>query len=1385
MKCTKKLLVFMISLILLISNSFIQINVVKAQSKSTLVWEDFESGSGWNYGQGDGTQIEYQSKNNIFGEESKVLKLTTTTSDWPHLGNRSVQIYPHYVEQKDWKNNIVDVSQYKYLSFYALRSSKNNIRLSLIDINNNIVDEEGIFTEDVIPNQWTRINVNISDFVDKGLDLTRIKGIYLGIWDAGTIYFDNIMFTNISNEDLNVTSSIDYNENKVFLKNQFDYDIYYSIDGTNPLLNGTKYENGIDLNNITELKTVCVAEHIVGDIVLHDLSRNEAKNFAPVIGQLFYDDRSFSEVSGSQLSLDKECFEGDYSLKYIVEQSGSPEKDKGSAIVNFNKHVDVSCLKYLIFYIKDTQGSNTMKISLIDANGNESDFGADGWKENKTVKNQWSQYYVLLDDFSGVNKEKISGLRIGQWNKGTYYIDSVYFDNYLSTGLPKSNLYNPISNISSEYHFKDNASLVFNNNANADMYYTLDGSEPSINSNKYSEFVKVESSCTLKIVTYDNGRYSDVMNYTLVKDDDVLDDPKVSVPSGTYMEPIKVTLSANEGDVYYSINGNEFLKYEKPIDIGELTELKILVRKGNSTSNILSYTYNIPGKPSSITTSHKGDVFHSSQKVELISDVFSTIYYTVDGTIPTKESYVYIEPISIDTTTTLKAIAVFGDYTSEIMEKNIKIVPNEIEADKKPGTFIGSTIVEFRVKDTDKVDLYYTTDGSVPTFKSKKYTGPLLVKEDTLFKVRASYFENSALSETYTFEYSIKPVVDLVEPNISPSNGIYGKEQKVEMTCLTSDSNIYYTIDGTEPTISSMKYKNSFMVDKSTTIKAISEKNGKISDVVVRNIEVKEEDTPYLKTDGTVLRDNYGSGKIVQLKGTNAGGWLVMEEWQCPTNAKDQVTMIKTLTERFGYDKAMELIDTYQDNWWTEKDFADLKNEGANVLRLPITYFEMMNTDGSLKQSAFDRLDWFLKNAEKNEMYVLIDMHGAVGSQNGKDHSGDTTIPDKGEFFDNEIYIQQTINLWEEIAKRYKDNPWVCGYDLLNEPGGALGTKQFEVYDRIYDAIRNIDENHIIQIQAIWEPIHLPDPDFYGWENVMYQYHFYGWDNINDFSYQQNFIDSKVKMVNEIADYGIPTFVGEFTFFENIDSWEYGLNVFDKQGWSYTSWTYKVTGLNSSWGMLTNDRNRDVDIYNDSFDEINEKWSKFYFVRNDDIANVLSKHFNVKPNENDNSPASIIGKDATVIKGDKTSIENLLNLKIVDDFDGVIQKGQYTLTTNYDCNTAGVYEVKVSYTDRNNNEAIKIFTITVKDDIDDEQITEKPDEEPVETPDEKPQEDSNDIEIDISTDGTEIDKGNVISESTDSVKTNDSNLVVSCVSFMLLSLFIYCFIKVKKDSIDK
>ena len=121
----------------------------------------------------------------------------------------------------------------------------------------------------------------------------------------------------------------------------------------------------------------------------------------------------------------------------------------------------------------------------------------------------------------------------------------------------------------------------------------------------------------------------------------------------------------------------------------------------------------------------------------------------------------------------------------------------------------------------------------------------------------------------------------------------------------------------------------------------------------------------FLKTEGRVVKNRAGKGDVITLRGTNVGGWQVMEAWMCPTNASDQKTALTTLTERFGEVKAEELIKVYEQSWWQEEDFDNCKDLNFNVLRLPISYFNLLDKDGKLRGDTLATYDWFVSECEK------------------------------------------------------------------------------------------------------------------------------------------------------------------------------------------------------------------------------------------------------------------------------------------------------------------------------------------------------------------------------------------------------------------------------------
>lgn len=335
-----------------------------------------------------------------------------------------------------------------------------------------------------------------------------------------------------------------------------------------------------------------------------------------------------------------------------------------------------------------------------------------------------------------------------------------------------------------------------------------------------------------------------------------------------------------------------------------------------------------------------------------------------------------------------------------------------------------------------------------------------------------------------------------------------------------------------------------------------------------------------------------GSG-IIQLRGVNFGGWLLQETWMCPVISLDKTVTVKNgeddgwanldtldaFEKRFGKEKAAELFRSYQDNYITETDFKNVKDLGFNCIRIPFWYRNFMSdengtyiTENDNDNPGFIKLDFACSMAEKYGIYIILDMHGCPGGQSG-DHSCGKT--GRNYLYGSEEYQRIMENLWIKIAERYKSRACVAAYDIMNEPlnnaDSAHGvsaenaadpwqdtTLRVAVYDRMIKAIRAVDPEHIITVEAIWRMDKLPDPAEKGWTNMMYQLHSYDSDEKTTKSLIKSLEKARKK-------YKVATYMGEFN-----PAIFYGesVSMMDKALISYTMWNYKTTSYgDSAWGL--------------------------------------------------------------------------------------------------------------------------------------------------------------------------------------------------------------------------
>lgn len=370
-----------------------------------------------------------------------------------------------------------------------------------------------------------------------------------------------------------------------------------------------------------------------------------------------------------------------------------------------------------------------------------------------------------------------------------------------------------------------------------------------------------------------------------------------------------------------------------------------------------------------------------------------------------------------------------------------------------------------------------------------------------------------------------------------------------------------------------------------------------------------------LSAVGNDLRNGGGTGSVVVLRGVNLGGWMCLEPWMTPMDSsglKDEWSALDVLEKRFGRATRDRLFDVYRDAYITGQDLDNIAALKLNLVRLPVWYRNFCDDDGTWHGDAFRRTDWLVAEAWKRGLYTVLDLHGAPGGQSDKDGTGRVRRKSVNglelELWSREENIRLTLKIWERLAARYRGNPAIAAYDLINEPMGAPSRDAlWAVYDRLYRAIRAVDPDHVITVESCWSGNvngrHmgwcweiLPPADRFGWTNMLYQFHNYEWD-WKDPAKQVRSTDRMVDEWNKHRSWGVPCFVGEFNCMNAPDAWCHTAATFTSNGMSWALWNYKSTAGtgDNSWGLYnpTKPLPPRPDLQKDSAAEIAEKWSKW------------------------------------------------------------------------------------------------------------------------------------------------------------------------------------------------
>jgi aryl-phospho-beta-D-glucosidase BglC (GH1 family) len=283
---------------------------------------------------------------------------------------------------------------------------------------------------------------------------------------------------------------------------------------------------------------------------------------------------------------------------------------------------------------------------------------------------------------------------------------------------------------------------------------------------------------------------------------------------------------------------------------------------------------------------------------------------------------------------------------------------------------------------------------------------------------------------------------------------------------------------------------------------------------------------------------------------------------------------------------------SWRNNFITKADIDYIASLGFNTIRLPMHYELFLTTAQRAVRNSVIRnignhdtyknsLQTALNNNQlfndanlegykminnvinwcaSNGMYVILDLHAAPGGQ-----GADQNISDL--FYANDLWNQQvfkdvTVRLWERIAAKYKGEGRIAFYDLINEPNQVPNNQVIhDLFQRLITAVRNQGDNHLLMIEGngwgnnydYMEPYTF-SPNW----GLVYNAHRY-WINASDDWVRDpnpNQINRMINLTEFRTRHNVPVFVGETG--ENTSAWlSQNIAWMEEWGIGWAHWTYK------------------------------------------------------------------------------------------------------------------------------------------------------------------------------------------------------------------------------------
>ncbi len=356
----------------------------------------------------------------------------------------------------------------------------------------------------------------------------------------------------------------------------------------------------------------------------------------------------------------------------------------------------------------------------------------------------------------------------------------------------------------------------------------------------------------------------------------------------------------------------------------------------------------------------------------------------------------------------------------------------------------------------------------------------------------------------------------------------------------------------------------------------------------------------FLHADGKNIVD--GQGKTFISRSIGTGNWMIQEGYMMKSTdagINTQWQFTQKLVATIGQARTDSFYNTWLANCFTKADVDSMKAWGFNAIRPNLHYkwFTLPIEDEPVageitwRDQGFTLLDSLVQWCHDDQMYLFLDMHGTPGGQGTNKDISDYD-PSKPSLWESDLNKQKLIALWAKIADRYKDEPFIGGYDLINETNWTFSVANnqplWDLFKDLTTAIREVDTHHMVILEGNWFA-----NDYSGlptlWDdNLVLSFHKY---------WTYNDEGSLDWMINLRDQRNVPLWLGESG--ENSDTWFTNLITLAESkniGWSW--WPVKKGDINNV---------EEVKVNQDYYDVINFWKSGSPKMTADQVYNAVMK----------------------------------------------------------------------------------------------------------------------------------------------------------------------------------